>query len=175
MLKALALAAFLTAPTTVTVPAAPPPCVTRAEVRELTLAALPLALDAAAEACRPNLPAGAFLLTGGRAMSERLSAGADAHWAAAMPVLMKIAGSKDLPKGLQPDTLRALARDMLNSEMKKSLKPADCGFVNELTETLAPLSEDGIVRLVTAGLLIARHEEKPGKQSIPALCPAPPQ
>jgi hypothetical protein len=163
---------LLTAPTTET-RQAPPPCLTRAEVREITLAALPLGLDAAGEACRPSLPAGAFLLTGGRAMSDRLKTGGDAHWATAMPVLMRFAGSKDLPKGLQPDTLRALARDMLTSELKKSLKPADCGFVNELTETLAPLSEDGIVRLVTAGLLIAGHEEKGAKRSIPALCPAP--
>lgn len=168
MLKALALAALVAAPST----PPPPPCLTRAEVADMTLAVLPVALDGAAEACRAVLPPGAFLLNGGRAMAERLKAGANAHWAGAMPALMKIAGSKDMPKGLQPDTVRALARDMLSSELRKSLKPADCGFVNEMTETLAPLSEDGIVRLVTAGLLIAAHAEKGPKRSMPALCPA---
>jgi hypothetical protein len=170
MLKAFALAALVTAPTT---SAPPPPCLTRAEVRDMTIAALPIGLDAAAEACRASLPANAFLLTGGRALSQRLTAGSDVHWAAAFAALAKVADLKDMPKGLKPETVRALAHDMAAAELRKSMKPADCGLANELAETLAPLSEDGIARLVTAGLMIASHEQKPGgKRSVPAICPS---
>jgi hypothetical protein len=170
MLKALAIAALLTAPSTTN---APPPCLTRGEIQDMTFAVLPLALDATAEACRATLPADAFLLTGGRALSERLKQGSEAHWAGAIVGFLKIAGSKDVPAGLQAETLHALGRDLLNSELRKTLKPADCGFANDLAETLAPLSPDGIARVVVAGFLIARHEQKKADKSFPALCPSP--
>jgi hypothetical protein len=168
MLKAFALAALLTAPAT----NAPRPCLTRAEIRDVTIAALPIALDAAAEACKASLPAGAFLLTGGRGLSERLKAGSDAHWAGALAALTKVADLKEMPKDLKPETVRLIAHDMAAAELRKSLKSADCGFANDLAETLAPLSEDGIARVVTAGIMIANREEKPGgKRSVPAICP----
>jgi hypothetical protein len=175
MLKAFALASLLTAPTAIApVTSAPPQCLTRAEVRDLTFAALPIGLDAAAEACRASLPANAFLLTGGHALSQRLQTGSDALWAGAFAAIAKVADLKDMPKGLKPETLRLLAHDMATSELKKAMKPADCGFANDLAETLAPLSEDGIARLVVAGIMIANHEQKPGaKKSFPAICPGP--
>jgi hypothetical protein len=177
MLKAFALAALITSPTAIgPATGAPPQCLTRAEIRDLTLAALPIGLDAAAEACRASLPANAFLFTGGHALSERLQTGSDAHWAGAFAALAKVADTKDVPKGLKPETLRLLAHDMAASELKKAMKPADCGFANDLAETLAPLSEDGIARLVVAGIMIANHAQKPGgKKSVPAICPGPAQ
>jgi hypothetical protein len=172
-LKILLAAALLAAPQTVTVkvPAAPPPCFTRAEVTDLTLFLLPAVLNGAAEQCRPNLPANAYLLNGGRALSQRLMADTS-HGPGAVAAIRKIAGDS-LPQALSPETLRGLAVDMLGKQLLTSLKPADCAPLNEAAELLAPLPPENIGGLVGLGFAFATREgSKTGGK--PMLCPAAP-
>jgi len=170
-LKILLAAALLAAPPAPPAkPSGPPPCLTRAEVTDLTLFLLPALLDGAAEQCRASLPAGAYLLTGGHALSQRLMADAS-HGPGAIGAIRKIAGD-GLPPELSPDTLRGLARDMLGKAMLSDVKPADCAAINEAAELLAPLPPQNIGGLIAIGISIAGR--KTGKSGANLrICPAP--
>lgn len=172
-MKILLAAALLAVPPAPPVkPSAPPPCLTRAEVTDLTLFLLPAVLDGAADQCRASLPAGAYLLTGGRTLSQRLMADTT-HGAGAVGAIRKIAGDS-LPAELGPDTLRGLAHDMLGKAMLADLKPADCGAINEAAELLAPLPPQNIGGLIAVGLSIAGRKAGKSGANI-SLCPARPQ
>jgi hypothetical protein len=170
-LKILLAAALLAAPQTVTVraPAAPPPCFTRAEVTDLTLFLMPALLNGAAEQCRPNLPANAYLLNGGRALSQRLMADTS-HGPGAVAAIRKFAGDS-LPPALTPETLRSMAVDMLGKQLLTSVKPTDCGALNEAAELLAPLPPENVGGLVAVALTFATHSGGKGGSG-PGICPA---
>jgi hypothetical protein len=140
----LALAAALLTPSTQT---SSPPCLGRAEVNEVTYFLLPIALDELADKCRPALPANAYLLNGGRALSTRLKADSGAHWAAAMQALAKVGGSP-VPRGVTQETTTQLFREMARGEFLGKLKPENCRDVNEVTELMAPLPVENIGGLV---------------------------
>jgi hypothetical protein len=147
--------------------AAPPACLTRAQVTDVTLFALPSVLDAVAVKCRPSLPGNAYLLNGGHALSERLAASSAQHWQGAVTVLQSF-GDKKIPTGIGPDTARALVRDIMASEMLKKTTPADCARINEGAELLAPLPPENIGRLMALLLAVAGDGKKGGP---PPLCP----
>lgn len=168
-MKTLLAAAFLLAPATQPAPPAPPPCLTRAEVTDLTLFLLPALLDGVAEQCRPSLAAGAYLLTGGRSLSQRLTADMS-HGPGALAAVRKIGGADKLPPSLSADTLRGLARDMLGKEMLKGVKPAQCGAINEAAELLAPLPPENLGRLIAVALSAGARPGHSG--SGPRVCPA---
>jgi hypothetical protein len=172
-LKILLAAALLAAPPTPAPrPAPPPPCFTRAEVTDLTLFLLPALLNGAAEQCRPSLPAGAYLLNGGRALSQRLMADTS-HGPGAVSAIRKIAGDS-IPAALTPETLRGLAVDMLGKQLLASVKPADCGALNEAAELLAPLPPENIGGLIAVGIAFgASKASKSGALKV-SICPAPP-
>jgi hypothetical protein len=145
--------------------------VTRAEFSHLTQAALPLLLDAAAERCRGSLPASAFLLTGARAVSDRMRADADAHWAAAYPAFVKFG---EMPKGLSEKTIRGLAEDMIRSELPKAIKSKDCGTISEAVELLSPLPPENLGRLTALLVSLATDEKDRKKGDVPLnICQAP--
>lgn len=172
-MKILLAAALLAAPPAPPAkPAAPPPCLTRAEVTDLTLFLLPALLDGAAEQCRASLPAGAYLLTGGHALSQRLLADTS-HGPGAVGAIRKIAGDS-LPRELSPDTLRGLAHDMLGKAVFAEVKPADCGAINEAAELLAPLPAQNIGGLIAIGISIAGRKTGKSGANI-SICPARPQ
>jgi hypothetical protein len=150
------------------VPPPPPPCLTRAQVSDVTLFALPSILDAVAAKCRPSLPATAYLLNGGHALSERLAASSAQHWQGAVGALQSFGGDKKIPEGISADTARALIRDVLTSEMLKATKPADCAKINEAAELLAPLPPENLGRLIGVVLSLAADGKK---GSPPPICP----
>jgi hypothetical protein len=163
---ALALAGAPAQAAPVATAAPPPPCITRAQVSDVTLFALPGILDAAAAKCRGSLPASAYLLNGGQALSRRLAAGAAAHWAGAVAVLRNF-GDKKMPEGLSEDTARGLIRDVLAGEILKKTTPADCARINEAAELLAPLPPENLGRLAALFLSLASD----AKKGSPTLCP----
>jgi hypothetical protein len=172
-LKILLAAALLAAPPPVVVmsKAPPPPCFTRAEVTDLTLFLLPALLNGAAEQCRPNLPANAYLLNGGRALSQRLMADTS-HGPGAVSAIRKIAGDS-IPAALTPETLRGLAVDMLGKQLLTSVKPADCGALNEAAELLAPLPPENIGGLIAVGITVGANKAGPGGPKV-SICPTLP-
>lgn len=146
--------------------ATPPACITRAQVTEATLFILPTLLDAVADKCRPSLPAGAYLLNGGRALSQRLGASSPEHWAGARAALESF-GKDKMPGGLSAETTRGLIRDMLAGDALKKVTAADCGRIDEVAEALSPLPPQNLGRLVA--LLIQLGSE--GKAKAPLICP----
>ncbi|MEA3036546.1 MAG: hypothetical protein QOH04_2318 [Sphingomonadales bacterium] len=144
--------------------ATPPVCVTRAQVNDLTLFALPSVLDALADKCRASLPASAYLLNAGHELSRRLSADAGAHWEGAVAVF-KTFGDKKMPEGLSPETMRGIMRDILVGDMLKKTTSVQCAEANEGAELLAPLPPENLGRLM--GLIV----ELAGGKKGPKICP----
>jgi hypothetical protein len=153
--------------------AEPPKCLTRAQINDATLFLLPSVLDAFAAKCRAALPANAYLLNGGQALSKRLAATGGDHWQGAMSIVTQFAGDKKLPTtGLSPDTARALIRDVLTSQVLDKLKASDCGRINEGLDILAPLPPENIGRMVALFIDIGGESDRAkGKSGPPPICP----
>ena len=169
MIKLLLAAALLT-PTTQVSP--PRPCLDRTDVNEVTLFLLPLALDGLAEKCRAALPANAYLLNGGHALSSRVAAASSAHWQGARAAFEKIAGEK-VPKGVSEATVTQLFREVAKGELIDKLKPADCGDVNEAAELLAPLPPENLGGLVRLLIRAANSNPEPRKKDDIRICASP--
>jgi hypothetical protein len=90
-----------------------------------------------------------------------------------MAAIRKLAGEK-LPPSLSAETLRSLARDMLGKELLGTVKPADCGAINEGAELLAPLPPENLGRLIGLGMTLGGKGEGKGT-GMPHICPAPPR
>ncbi|MBV9931382.1 MAG: hypothetical protein JO013_10615 [Alphaproteobacteria bacterium] len=153
--------------------AEPPKCLTRAQINDATLFLLPSVLDAVAAKCRASLPANAYLLNGGQALSRRLAATGEGHWQGAVSILTQLAGDKKLPtSSLSPETARALVRDVLANEVLKKLRTTDCGRINEGLDILAPLPPENIGRMVALFIDIGGEADRAkGKSGPPPICP----
>jgi hypothetical protein len=145
-------------------PPPPPACVTRAQLSDLTLFALPSVLDAAVAKCRASLRPDAYLLNGGRELSRRLAVDSQSHWEGAQAAMRQM-GSRDMPEGIGADTMRGLVRDVLAAEFLKKLTPADCGRVNDVAELIAPLPPRNLGQLTA--LLIELGGAKKGLRVCP--------
>jgi hypothetical protein len=139
--------ALLGADASATAATTPPPCVTREQVSDFTLFALPAVIDAVADKCRASLRADAYLLNGGHDLSRRLGEASGARWQGALAVFRSLGGKK-MPEGLSAETVRGLIRDMMATEALKKVTPAQCAKVNEGAELLAPLPPDNLGRLM---------------------------
>ena len=146
---------------------APRPCVTRAQLEDLALFVLPPMLDALATKCTPSLPAGAYLLNGGRTLSTSLAAESRGSWAGANTALGIVAEGK-MPGELSEETARGLVRDLSGSELK--LKTEDCARINRLAELLSPLPPRNLAAVLS--LVAEIGLAGGGKKKGPAICPA---
>jgi hypothetical protein len=152
--------------------AEPPRCLTRAQINDATLFVLPSVLDALATKCRAALPANAYLLNGGQALSRRLTATSGDHWQGAVSIVARLARKKQFPTDISPDTARALIRDALTNEALNKLKAADCGRINEALDILAPLPPENIGRIVALFIDIGGESDRAkGKSGPPPICP----
>jgi hypothetical protein len=113
-------------------------CLTRQELSNLFVFAAPPLVDAAAKKCSSELPAGAFLRTGGRQLAERLRGEATGNDAAIAATFAKLAG-EEIPEGISGETLQLLIRDVVAIEFAKDIKAKDCGKIDEVIAALAPL------------------------------------
>jgi hypothetical protein len=169
MIKLLLAAALLT-PTTQVAP--PPLCLDRTDVNEITYFLLPIGLDGLADKCRAALPANAFLLNGGHALSARLAAEGGTHSRGAMAALAKLSGDK-MPASISQATITQLFREMMRGEFIDKLKPADCADINEAAELLAPLPPENIGGLVRLLIRFAGSDRQTGKHEDIRICPSP--
>ena len=149
--------------------AAERPCVTRAQLEAMALFALPPMLEAMAAKCGPHLPAQAYLLNGGRTLSQSLAGESAAAWPEASLALRAM--SDDMPTGLSAETMRGMVRDMATSEIK--LKPDECVRINHLGELLAPLPPRNLAGVVAMLAEVGMEGDKKKKKPRPAVCPAP--
>jgi hypothetical protein len=150
------------------------PCLTEAQVEDLTLFALPPLLEAMATRCGPSLPADAYLLNGGKTLSQQLAGQSAARWPGARSALSVIAEDK-FPPELSAETARSLVRDLASSQMLGKVKPEECARINRVADLLSPLPPANLAGLVaTFADMVGKDATKDGKKtkSGPAICPA---
>ncbi|MEA3054072.1 MAG: hypothetical protein QOG72_2975 [Sphingomonadales bacterium] len=166
-MKSLIIAALLAA-----TPAEPAqrPCLSQAQIEDLTLFALPPLLEAAATKCAPVLPADAYLANGGRELARSLAAGSKDRWARASAALAVIAKDK-FPSGLSESTARGLIHDLALNDLLKQTTPLQCGRINRAADLLSPLPSANLAGLAVMAVEIASEDGK-AKQR-PFVCPAP--
>jgi hypothetical protein len=166
MLKALALAALLTAPATAP-PLPPKPCIAKAQVRDMFMVLSPYVVDAVAKRCGPALPATAFLNAGAPALSARLKAESAGREASAVAALKVLAGDKVPPVQDQAALLTVMGQ-MLGSMATAKLPVDKCAGIGEILQAISPLPAENL------GLMFATVAQmagvgKDGKS--PGICP----
>jgi hypothetical protein len=178
MLRLLAIAATLSSPAAS--PPAAPRCVTRQQIGDISVVTMASMVETARNACRPHLPATAFLATPAAAeFSGRLRAEARQRLISAVAGITRMAPAT----GTTPEAMRTLTEQGLaegtGAEFSAFLNPALCGDISEIMEISAELSPDqmgrffgafgslvdNVIRIMPPGLL------GPGGPSIP---PPPP-
>ncbi len=155
------------------------PCLTEAQVEDMTLFALPPLLEAAATACASALPADAYLATGGRALARTLAAESSGHWAGASAALAQM--GKEFPTGLSEATARGLVHDLTAGALAAKEGQAQCGRIDRVADLLSPLPPRNLAGLVVLVVEVAnesggrptRSKAKADASKPPLLCPAP--
>lgn len=169
MLKALALAALLTAPATAPVPTPPPrpACIPQAQVRDMVMVLSPYLIDALARKCGPALPPAAFLNSGAKRLSARLKAEGAGHEASAVAALRTFAGDKVPPVQDQAALLTVMG-EMLGGMATAKLPVEKCAGISSMLEAMSPLPAQNLGQLVAGGLEMAEV----GKDGTsPTICP----
>jgi hypothetical protein len=165
MLKALALAALLTAPAT----SPPPPkaCVSKAQVRDMVMVLSPYVVDAVAKKCGPALPATAFLNAGAPALSARLKAAGAGREASAMAALQVFAGDK-VPAVQDQSALMTVMGQMMGTLATAKLPADKCAGISEILQSISPLPAENVGQLLATVAQMA-GVGKDGKS--PEICP----
>lgn len=148
MLRMLVAAAMLTPAAT---PPTAPPCMTRQQISDISVVTIASMVETARNACRPHLPATAFLATPAAvAYSGRLRAEARTRLASAVAGISRMAPGA----GMTPDAMRSLSEQGLaegqGAEFSSYLNPAICSDLNEMLEIGAQLSPDQMGRFFGA-------------------------
>ncbi len=182
MLKMLAIAALLT---TGTAPAAPPApaCLTRQQIGDISVVSVASMFETARNACRPHLPATAFLATPAAAeYSGRLRAEARQRLTSALAGVTSIVEAA----GMTREVIRNMGEEGIaegvGTDLAHYLNPALCADINEILEISAELTPDQTGRFFGAfGSLVDRiirilppEAFGPGHDPIP-LIPSPPR
>ncbi|HEU0099512.1 MAG TPA: hypothetical protein VFQ67_12150 [Allosphingosinicella sp.] len=139
-----------------------PPCLTPAQVENMTLFALPPLLEAAATACAPELPADAYLLNGGRALARSLAADSAGRWASANSILTMMARDK-FPAGLSEATARGLLHDMTLNGLSVEGGRAQCGRINRAADLLSPLPPANLAGLLVLAIEVGSENDRGDK------------
>jgi hypothetical protein len=152
------------------------PCLTQAQIEDMALFALPPLLEAAATACAPALPAGAYLPNGGRTLARTLAADSSRRWAGASSALSAMAKDK-FPSGLSEATARGLVHDLALGGLKGKEGQAQCVRIDRAADLLSPLPPRNLAGLVVLAVETASQSDaKPNADSkiakAPLMCPA---
>ena len=133
---------------------AAPDCITAEEAGDMAVTLLPYLVDAAAERCRPQLAAGAFLLTGAADWSARLRRDAAPRRVSALRAISKFGGATP-PSGAGGDAAFDFFAQMMTATLTSDLRPEYCGRIDTLAQSLAPLPTENLAGLVSASVALA--------------------
>ncbi len=151
MLRMLAMAALLTTGASPAPIPAAPPCITREQIADISVVTMASMVETSRNACRPHLPATAFLASpAGTDFSGRLRGEARRRLISAMAGITRMtAGSGMTPEALRTMTEQGLA-DGAGAEFSAFLNPAICSDINEIMEISAELSPEQMGRFFGA-------------------------
>jgi hypothetical protein len=126
---------------------------------------LPSVLAEISTQCAPHLPEESYLKQGFRGLVDTLEQEKEANWPLAKAAFFKVADGKDIRemKKLSDRSLRPLVDDLLASRLggELAVKPKDCSEINDIVESLAPLSPSQTVHFVaTVFNAVARGDKQ---------------
>ena len=125
-------------------------CIPRAEAAQMATALVPSLIDSAASSCRARLPAGAYLGTGSRALSERLRTETAGVRAGAVAMILQLTG-QTLSQGVDQETMIAT----FAAGLTQGLDAPQCRGASEMLEALAPLPTANVAQAIGAALGLA--------------------
>jgi hypothetical protein len=143
-----------------------PSCIPHHDMRTLIRVALPDAVEALAERCKPALPADAFLPNEGAGLANRYRQEAPADPAAARRAIQEATG-QDLSGFASDDTVMSLARQFVGQQIEQHVPLKDCDNIDSMAELAGNLRADGM----TEAILLALELAGPGRVKGLAVCP----
>jgi hypothetical protein len=158
-----------------------PACLSEREVTSLVTYALPVVMDGAMKACRPQLAPDGWFATQGPSLVQRYAARKSAAWPDAKAALLKLGGNdaklKDVVSSLSDEALQPFAEGMVSAVVTKGIKPGQCKAIERATRLLSPLPPENTAELVTFILVLADKPKVRGavgatKKSDLPICPA---
>jgi hypothetical protein len=161
MIKTLAIAAFLAAPTLQT---AAPQCLTKRQVADAAMTMTPYLLEAVTDKCRAHLSADSFLNAKGAALHARLKAEGAGREASTALVMMAVMGS-DVPAIKDTEALIKVIGAMASGFIAKDIPVESCAGISGMVEALAPLPAENIglfaASMASAVIESEKRAEKP--------------
>jgi hypothetical protein len=145
------------------------PCITRQQIADATVAIVPFLIDGARERCAAHLADSAFLARpSSLELAERLRSEADARRHSAAEGLRKFAEDGTMP-GLSDSTVVQVMGEGMTEAFLQAVDSTKCNTLDELFESLSPLTPTGIGRLSSAFFALAGTQF--GDEG-PPICPA---
>jgi hypothetical protein len=161
--------------------AEPPACLSEREVTSLVTYALPVVMNSAMKACRPQLAPDGYFATQGPALIQRYAARKGAVWPEAKAALLKLGGNdarmKDMVASLSDEALQPFAEGMVAALVTKGIKPGQCKAIERGARLLSPLPPENTAEIVTFILVLADAPKVRGavgasQRSDLPICPA---
>lgn len=149
---------------------------TSAEANSLISFALPDIIAGIVNQCKPHLPAKSYFVQSGDTLVARYRTLAEPAWPGAKKAMFKLMGDNPMAGMLSDATADKMMQEMLAAGIAQGIggdvKPEDCGSIDQITETLAPLPPENTAKLL--GLVIAMDGGKgkaSGKKPPFNICP----
>ncbi len=145
--------------------AAPPACLTEAEVHGLVGYLAPVVLDHVAETCGPTAAPNGYLRSGLPVLTGQMHASREQAWPQARSGFLKFSatdGGKDLAtlEKLSDRTLRSMFDDIMLKEINFKVPAKNCADFEKVMEALAPLQAGGMVNLASVIFIAAIRGDK---------------
>lgn len=159
MLKALAMAAMLSSPTTgAPAPSRAPHCLTRTQINDASVVVAATLVETVRNACRAHLPTTAWLTTAAATdYSARLRAEARQRLDSAVSVTAGMGTSTTMPR----ETIRSMTevglREGAGTELARYATAEICADANEILEISSTLSPDQTGRFFGAFASLIDH------------------
>ncbi|SNS06511.1 hypothetical protein SAMN06295912_101119 [Sphingomonas laterariae] len=144
-------------------------CITRPQLEGLITYALPSLIEGVAKKCAGSLAESSFLRRSAPALAERYRLDSDRHWPMARAAVTSMAGT-DI-SSLGETTEKAMVTSIVGVAIAESIKPSDCGSVDEAVELLSPLPAANLGKLTAMLAILGSKDDQPGESAF-AICPA---
>lgn len=143
-------------------------CVSEAQISDMVVYAIPLAMQSLQNQCSPQLFPDGFLAREGMALSNAYLARQEAAWPGAKDALIAFAGddpeARNLFNTLPREALQPFVDAIVVQKVAEEIKVEDCGKIERVIEALAPLEPQEAGKLV--GVIMSLVEPKN-----PPICP----
>jgi len=138
-----------------------PTCIHPHDMRTLIRIALPDAVEALADRCKPALPADAFLPNEGSGLAQRFRHEAPVDPARARAAIEAATG-QDLSSFASNDTMLTIARGLVDDQIQKRVPLKDCKTVDSMMQFADALPADTVAEAILLAIEVAGPEQTKG-------------